>query len=320
MRYFYLLILILITITPASSQELRVLTINVLNSLQHENWDDPTWSGDGKGRGKQIAEVIKRVDANIVCLQEYLHNDRSMADELERITSKKWYYRVCPRNCAVLSTFPILLHKGVFLNPIKVSDDLIVKVSSGHFHVGECLPTELNKGGDVLEACEKVFNENHNGYWEHIRYELFHEENPTEVSILCVGDFNEPSHFDYTKRAYDKGFVPAYDLVGLMSQYMVDTLGFKDAYHEYRKMQNKNECELRGFTYAPTTWYYKKRDADHRIDFIYYRSPYLKLKEAMIVGETPTHTIEGDCVDIQINPWPTDHRATLSVFEVIKPQ
>lgn len=318
MRYLYLLFIIFPLC--GNTQELRVLTINVLNSLENDNWNDTTWSGDGKSRSQQIASIVKQVDANIVCLQEYLHNDRSLAIELERITSKKWYYKANPRNCAVLSVFPILVHKDIFFQPLQVRDDLVVSVSSGHFHVGEYLPSELRKEGDVAAACRKVFDENHNGYWNHILDEIRvdtkrHQYNS---SLLCVGDFNEPSHFDYTKRAYDKGFAEGYDLVGLTSQYMVDTLGFKDAYHEHRKMQNKNECELRGFTYAPTTWYYKKQYADHRIDFIYYRSPHLKLKEAMIVGETPTHTIEGDYVDIQINPWPTDHRATLSVFEIVK--
>ncbi|WP_185957462.1 hypothetical protein [Saccharicrinis carchari] len=42
----------------------------------------------------------------------------------------------------------------------------------------------------------------------------------------------------------------------------------------------------------------------------------IKLKESLLVGETPKYKIEGDGVDIQVNPWPSDHRAVLSIFEV----
>lgn len=304
----------------AGAQEVRILTLNVQNSLEDPDWDNPDWENCGRSRSGQICEIVRQTNANVVCLQEYLHNDRSIVDQFEKVTGRKWYYKPCPRNCAVISTFPILIHKDIFFQPVRVNESTVLYISSCHFHVGEYLPTELVHNPDKEAAMKKVYAENHNGYWFHVLDEIRMEtrRNGYRNNMLCIGDFNEPSHLDYTKEAYERKLVPAYGLSGTTSMMMLDSLHFKDAYDEYRKMNDKTECEWRGFTYSPTTWYYEKGLSDTRLDFIYYRAPSLKLKECLLVGETPTHEIEGDHVDIQINPWPTDHRGFLTVFEVVK--
>lgn len=293
---------------------IKVLTLNVLNSIAHGGWNDLNWKNSGKSRGLLITKVIEKSGADIVCLQEYLHNDRWIEKAMEQLTSEEWYLRICPRNCAILSKYPIQDHGNIYLTPVEIKDDLVIYMISGHMNVNYFLPYLLGSKS-VDEACDLVIKSNQDMNWKHIISEATNAVNRGQ-SVIIAGDFNEPSHLDYTPKVVKKGIVPATGLRGLMSNILIDSLGYKDSWVEHRKQTGKDECSLRGFTWSPTTWNYKKIWDDQRIDFIYYHSDVISCMEAKLVGETPNIKIDGDNVEVQLNPWPSDHRGVLAIFKI----
>ncbi|SMO51913.1 hypothetical protein SAMN06265379_102183 [Saccharicrinis carchari] len=49
---------------------------------------------------------------------------------------------------------------------------------------------------------------------------------------------------------------------------MIDSLDTYDAWQGYRKMTGSTKLTSRGFTWSYTTWDYKEKTDDDRIDFI----------------------------------------------------
>lgn len=143
--------------------------------------------------------------------------------------------------------------------------------------------------------------------------------------ILLGGDFNEPSHLDWTEQTKDlwdhKGAVVRWDCSVLLQN-----AGFKDSYRT--KYPDPVACP--GFTYAADNadatmehldWV-PDADGRDRIDFIYYLpSKKIELKEVAVVG--PAGSIVRNKREVEktqdrfIEPqgvWPTDHKGILTTF------
>lgn len=300
----------------ASAQEIKVMTLNVLNSTAHGGWNDYGWSkSDNKTRGQKTADVIIQSKADIICIQEYTHNNEWIKDELERTTGEEWFIRILPRNCAIISKKPILMHGNMFLTPIQITENKIINVISSHQFVYTYLPYDIYNGMKPAEACQKAIQLNHKAYWKAIVEEVSMAMENNEPVIL-TGDFNEPSHLDYTQKAVEKGYVKASGLNGLMSNVLLNDMNMKDVWKERRIAEKKDECSLRGITWSPTTWNYRKGIDDQRIDFIYYTPTHLEYVDAKLLGEVPQYPVEGDIVDLQFADWPSDHRGILGVFHL----
>lgn len=148
-----------------------------------------------------------------------------------------------------------------------------------------------------------------------------------EQFIVVAGDFNEPSHLDWTKATKDlfdhRGAIVPWDCSILLQR-----AGFKDAFrkkypnpvtHPGFTFPSANPAvEIGKLTWAPTA------DERDRIDYIYFR-PYrpIRLKDIKIVGPEETivrGTVKGkDSKDKFLTPkktWPTDHKALLATFTV----
>lgn len=145
--------------------------------------------------------------------------------------------------------------------------------------------------------------------------------------VLLGGDFNEPSHLDWTRVTKD-----LYDHNGLIVPWTVplilDNAGFADAY----RTRYPDVLAYPGFTFPADnplvpekklTW---APDADERdrIDYIfYYPVPELKLKDAMIFGPkgsiVKSRRVQETSKDrflLPIGVWPTDHKGLLVTFEL----
>lgn len=147
--------------------------------------------------------------------------------------------------------------------------------------------------------------------------------------VMIGGDFNEPSHLDWTRETKD-----LYDHHGLIIPWTVtlelDNAGFIDSYRE----KYPNILQYPGFTYPsdnkdmPTkklTWT-PKADERERIDYIfYYPDPKLQLKDAIIFGPkgciVNNKRMEETSKDRFLEPtgtWPTDHKGLLVTFRLKK--
>jgi len=127
-----------------------------------------------------------------------------------------------------------------------------------------------------------------------------------QAPVFVVGDFNEPSHLDWTERAAKAGRHPI--KVEYPNSLAMIKAGFTDAYRAIYPDEMKNP----GYTWSS---FYKFDDPTthhDRIDFVYFKGNGIKLNEVKIVGENRKDA------DIVISPYPSDHRAVVADFKLTK--
>ena len=127
-----------------------------------------------------------------------------------------------------------------------------------------------------------------------------------QAPIFVVGDFNEPSHLDWTERAAKAGRHPI--KVEYPNSLAMIKAGFTDAYRAIYHDEMKHP----GYTWSS---FYKFDDPTthhDRIDFVYFKGKGIKLTEVKIVGENQKDA------DIVISPYPSDHRAVVANFKLTK--
>ena len=147
-------------------------------------------------------------------------------------------------------------------------------------------------------------------------------DNPT----IIIGDFNEPSHQDWTEDTKNKfdhnGVVYQWDT----SKYLSDN-NFIDAY----RSTYKDEVLYPGFTfpsknkYKNSTWT-PLADERERIDYVFYRGNSLDLKSVSLVGPKQSYkynrlTSDDTSFDNfesleNLDNWVSDHKGGKAVFDI----
>ena len=117
---------------------------------------------------------------------------------------------------------------------------------------------------------------------------------------VITGDFNEPSHRDWTEAAAQAGRHPL--AVDYPTVAALEALGFVDAY----RSAHPDEISNPGFTWTPGAAPDAPDEHHDRIDFILVRGEGVRIRDALIVGESPVNA------DIVVQPWPSDHRAVVA--------
>ncbi len=117
-------------------------------------------------------------------------------------------------------------------------------------------------------------------------------------AVFVFGDFNEPSHRDWTAASVKAGLQPL--VVAYPSVKAIEARGFVDLF----RVVNPDPVARPGFTWTPTSDPKAKDDHHDRIDFTLAKARALKVVAAGIVGEKSPEA------DIVVRPWPSDHRAS----------
>lgn len=115
---------------------------------------------------------------------------------------------------------------------------------------------------------------------------------------FVFGDFNEPSHRDWTESAVKAGLQPL--AVPFPSVKVIEDKGFIDTFRAIYP----DPATKPGFTWTPTSEPSSKDDHHDRIDFALAKGSTLTVTAAGIVGEKAPQA------DVVVTPWPSDHRAT----------
>jgi endonuclease/exonuclease/phosphatase family metal-dependent hydrolase len=125
-----------------------------------------------------------------------------------------------------------------------------------------------------------------------------------EAPVFVVGDFNEPSHLDWTEAAAKAGRHP------IKVEYPTSTemakAGFSDSYRTIFPDEMKNP----GITWSPAYKVDDPRTHHDRIDFVYFKGKGLEVKDVKILGENEENA------DIVVTPYPSDHRAVVASFKI----
>ena len=145
--------------------------------------------------------------------------------------------------------------------------------------------------------------------------------------VLLGGDFNEPSHLDWTRATKDlydhHGFIIPWTVTLLL-----DNAGYMDAWRE----RYPDVLAHPGFTFpsdnpdvpvSKLAWAPKADERD-RIDYIFYApSPRLRLKNIRLFGpegciafNRRTPDTSDDRFIRPLGTWPTDHKALLATFRL----
>lgn len=123
-------------------------------------------------------------------------------------------------------------------------------------------------------------------------------------AVFLFGDFNEPSHRDWTEAAVKAGHQPM--VVKYPSALRIEQEG---GLTDLLRAVHPDEVAKPAFTWTPTSEPTAKDDHHDRIDYVFGRAANLKTKSVSIVGEkTPE-------ADIVVTPWPADHRAVVAKIE-----
>lgn len=146
---------------------------------------------------------------------------------------------------------------------------------------------------------------------------------------IIAGDFNEPSHLNWTNRTRNQ-YSRSGKVVEWQSSSLLQAANFKDAY----RYRYQDEQKYPGWTY-PVSFskahsnVYTARDDRDRLDFIYYLSQLLKLENIKLFGTTKSFagkerginkiiiSSTNNINEINRNTWVSDHNGLISKFTPI---
>lgn len=151
----------------------------------------------------------------------------------------------------------------------------------------------LSTEGELIEAARAARGEGLERLIEALEFAA-----DVELSVV-TGDFNEPSHRDWSAAAAGAGRHPL--AVAFPTVLALERLGFVDAF----RAVHPDALSQPGYTWTPT------RPLDHpgehhdRIDFVLVRGSGARITGAWVIGESAAQA------DIVLRPWPSDHRAVV---------
>jgi endonuclease/exonuclease/phosphatase family metal-dependent hydrolase len=267
------------------SVPLRVMTFNV-------------WYGGVSVDFGQIAEAIRAARADVVGVQEPEGNLRRIADAAG--------LPYVDESMHLISRYPLFAVErgGVRLAYAEVARDRVVALENVHM---PCCPygpnlVKLGKSADEVLALER-------------RTRLAAIEpylDPLQaladsgVPVFVTGDFNSPSHLDWTEAAVAARNLP-YPLEWPASKALAEA-GFHDSYRE----AHPDPAETPGLTWTagqpPPRM--RPQETNDRIDWVLAAGP-AETISSEVVGEEG-----GPDVGVGVSPWGSDHRAVVSEFSV----
>lgn len=133
-------------------------------------------------------------------------------------------------------------------------------------------------------------------------------KNADKVPVIVAGDFNSPSHLDWTAAT---SYVHCNRSFQWPVTRMMDRKQFVDSFRQF----NPSPLQYPGNTWSPVVKFNeednRKFEPQDRIDYLYYKSSRLKVAASVTyVGIKNFSTIPNN----RWNDWPSDHAALISDF------
>jgi endonuclease/exonuclease/phosphatase family metal-dependent hydrolase len=246
----------------------------------------------------QIGEAIRAADADVVGVQEPEGDLREIADAAG--------LPYVDESMHLISRYPLFAVKrgGVRFAYVEVARDQVVAVENVHM---PCCPygpnlVKLGKSADEVLALERRTRlsaiEPYLGPLAKLA--------DSGVPVFVTGDFNSPSHLDWTDDAVAARDL-SYALDWPASKALADA-GFHDSYRE----AHPDPAETPGLTWTagqpPPRM--RPQETHDRIDWVLASGP-AETVSSDVVGEQG-----GPDVGVGVSPWGSDHRAVVSEFSV----
>lgn len=274
--------------------DIRVMSFNL--------WHNGTHDGQPLERS---AAVIKAAKADVVGLQEVRRNAAKLAEMLD------WHHVQQGEDTAILSRYPIIeATPGKLGVKLALPDGAAAYLFNVHLEYTPYQPYQLLKipygNAPFLDDEAAAIDSAKRTRGKQVRAlldEVATVRGPA-TSIFITGDFNEPSHLDWTAAAVKARLCPL--KVEWPSTKSVTDAGFLDGY----RAVYPDPVARPGITWTPTTRSTDPHDHHDRIDFVLAAGNGVQATEAQVTGESAENA------DIVVTPYPSDHRAVVVEFEL----
>jgi endonuclease/exonuclease/phosphatase family metal-dependent hydrolase len=132
-----------------------------------------------------------------------------------------------------------------------------------------------------------------------------HIDDYANIPVILTGDFNAPSHLDWTDKTADQHCgIGAFDWP---SSVLPTDAGLVDSFRE----MHPDPLAEPGITWSPIYKDNEGRDEPmDRIDFVYHRGMETLSSEVLVVGDPAAEPNHAD------NEWPSDHAAVMTTFKI----
>ncbi len=303
-RMLILLIFALAALAPAmgihaQSVELKIMSFNV-------------WSAENTQSGRnKLVQIIQAADADIIGVQEMGNSSgQSIASALGF-----HYSQQSGSDIQTISRFPIVGQSASnFGVLIAIEPGNHVWLFNAHLAPYPYQPYDLRDGNlppneaAVIAAAEAARGAEINNILIDMQASLL-----SETPVFLTGDFNEPSHLDWTQAAADATTRP-FDLkVEYPAAKKITNAGLTDSFRALRA----DEVNDTGYTWTPG-YPPPNLNADEvhdRIDMVYYSG------DTVVPMSAETVSLDASNVntDIAVPGYNSDHRAVVSSFTVFRP-
>ncbi|MFM1767652.1 MAG: hypothetical protein RJA22_181 [Verrucomicrobiota bacterium] len=300
--------LLLLTLAPEArpaANAVRVMTFNL-------------WHGGDAGKQPlaQSAGVIRSAQADVVGLQEThgLERDKGAGRpdhgrELAR--QMDWHYLDQGGRTGILSRWPIVTNTpGRWGAVIRHPSGRSFHLFNAHLNHAPYQPYQLlgipYANAPFLKTAEEAVEAARRARGGQVE-RLLAEIRPVLAAggpVLLTGDFNEPSHQDWTPRAAGAGRCPL--AVPYPSTRAVAAAGLRDAFREI----HPDEVARPGHTWTPLTRPDDPKDRHDRIDLVFVGGAGVRVLRCQVVGES------AEAADVVVRPYPSDHRAVVATLEL----
>jgi hypothetical protein len=283
---------------PEPTLRLRVMSFNIFYGGDELNLQTRQFCKDAAGCPEtlnQVVAAIRASGAEVVGLNEATMNTQLIADRLG------WH--ASPRT-QIISRYPIVDPPGanglyVFVEPLP---GRVVAVSDVHLPADPYGPYELRDGATRAEVLE-LEND--------LRVPDLQDElqalpplGARGIPVFLTGDFNSPSHLDWTQAVADARDDVPFPVQWPVSKALANA-GFEDSF----RAVNPNPVAKPGHTWTPGSPEGERVEVHDRIDWVLSSGP-ATATASQVVGESGPNT------DIAVDPWPSDHRGIASTFDV----
>lgn len=283
--------------TNHDGESIKVLTFNM-------------WHGGDAGNQplSKSLELIRASGATIVCAQETRGHGDPRPDNSAVIARELGWNHVDLGSSRAIFTKYGITHVTPSKNgaKIKIAENQYIWVFNCHLMYIPYQPYQLagKPYGDfpfIRTEDEAVFwaNEARGEKVKELAEEIKEKMKEEPWPVILAGDFNEPSHLDWTKKAAKAG-IHLIKVEWPATKTFAAT-GLKDAW----RTVHPDETAYTGETWTPVE---SDGEVHDRIDFILFAGKKLKITNAEIIGES------NEKADIVIPGYPSDHRAVLATF------
>ncbi|MEV0040264.1 endonuclease/exonuclease/phosphatase family protein [Streptomyces sp. NPDC050804] len=285
--------------SSAPHERVRVMTLNTFYGGDDLDLATEDFCATPNGCAetlKQIERAVKDARADIVGVQESERNTERIASALG------WYGS---DRAHVMSRFPVINPPGgnglyVF---VEVAPGRVMAVANTHTPSDPYGPYLVRDGGSPRDVLDLERDVRLPAVQDQI--DVLPRLARQGIPVTLTGDFNSPSHLDWTQAVAD-----ARPDVPFAVKWPVSAALAKAGLHDTYREAHPDPVAVPGFTWTPGSPEADPHEVDDRIDWVLRAGPSRTI-DSTVVGESG-----GPDVGVGLSPWPSDHRGVVSTLEV----